>query len=290
MIRLIFLSIFIFFIFWGRVHRRFKPRYLLSLYFGKKGSGKTTIAAKKAYKALRKGVTVYTNIDELQLPGLRHVNLDLIGDMVPEPDCLCLWDEAGITYDNRAFKTFKPSQRDFYKLQRHYRCEVVLFSQSFDVDKKIRDLTDEMFLVQRFIPGTSIIRPIRRNITLTQPTAEGESRITDSLKFRWIFAWRMLYLPRWVKYFDSYAVPKKPYIPYTVPLEQWKPDRRSAVLKRNSKWKWPKNGTVPYTEPLELYLGVARRKKKKRQNLSDCPPPREDNQIDAPVGGEDHHV
>lgn len=46
-------------------------------------------------------------------------------------------------WDNRGFKNFPTEVRDYFKLQRHYKHVVILASQTFDVDKKIRDLADD---------------------------------------------------------------------------------------------------------------------------------------------------
>ena len=58
-------------------------------------------------------------------------------------------------------------------------------------------------------------RPIRRSITLTEPSAEAESRIADRLKFESLFKWQITYLPKYFKYFDSFAAPVRPPMPFT---------------------------------------------------------------------------
>ena len=61
----------------------------------------------------------------------------------------------------------------------------------------------------------SVYRPIRRSITLTEPSAEAESRIADRLKFESLFKWQITYLPKYFKYFDSFAAPERPPLPFT---------------------------------------------------------------------------
>lgn len=185
--------------------------YKLHVIFGKKGSGKSTYFAKLAKKALKKKRKVYTNMIELKVNGVVLFDPREIGDKVPVPGSLVLIDEAGIVFDNRNFKSFKESNRDFFKLQRHYKCEVWIASQSFDIDKKLRDLTDDMILTVNVFPWLSVLRPIKRTVTLVEASSMGESRIADNLKFRWIFAWKLIFLPKYVKMFDSFIVPQKPY-------------------------------------------------------------------------------
>ena len=111
--------------------------------------------------------------------------------------------------------TTVPTSGQSYKLQRKYKCRVFLNSQSFDIDKKIRDVTDQMGLMVSIGNVFSVYRPIRRSITLTEPSAEAESRIADRLKFESLFKWQITYLPKYFKYFDSFAAPVRPPMPFT---------------------------------------------------------------------------
>lgn len=193
-------------------YRNMRNPYKLHVVFGKKGSGKSTYFAKLAKKALKQHKKVYTNMVEMNIPNVIIFDPLDLGDKVPEPNSVCLIDEGGIVFDNRNYKTFKASARDFFKLQRHYKCEVWLASQSFDIDKKLRDLTDDMMLAVSIFPWLSVFRPIKRTVTLVEASALGESRIADNLKFKWIFSWKFLFLPKYVKLFDSFKVEQKPYI------------------------------------------------------------------------------
>lgn len=120
--------------------------YTLTMIFGKKGSGKTTTMTKLAHQAQRRGQAVYSNIP---LPGCFLISDEDIGFKQIPPNSVLLVDEVGMIWDNRQFKNFKPEVRDWFKLQRHYRVKVYLFSQTFDIDKKLRDLTDDMYLIEK---------------------------------------------------------------------------------------------------------------------------------------------
>ena len=122
--------------------RNYRSVWKMYMVFGKKGSGKSTFLIKKGYKYQKKGYTVYTNMLDCMLPGARIVDLEILGEFTPDARSVCLWDEVGMIYDNRQFKQFKPATRDWYKLQRHYKCIVYLASQTWDVDAKLRNLTD----------------------------------------------------------------------------------------------------------------------------------------------------
>lgn len=195
--------------------RKYLNPYKLYLVFGKKGSGKSTYLVKLARKHLKKHWLVYTNMDELFIPGVRHFNVQHLGEYVPEAHSLLLLDEVGMIWDNRDYKVFKPSVRDFFKLQRHYKVKVYMASQSFDVDKKLRDLCDGMYLHTNFARVFTLGKRITRKITITQSTSEAESRIAQDLKICPPWEWTLTYIPRWARCFDSHTIPDMPKLEYS---------------------------------------------------------------------------
>lgn len=205
--------------------RKYKNPYKLFMVFGKKGSGKSSYLIRQAIKYQKKGYVVYTNMLDCCLENVRLINADSLGDFVPCQNSCILLDEVGMLYDNRNFKNFKPSVRDFFKLQRHYRVVCFLASQSFDIDKKLRDLTDEMYLISNIFTVMSLVRPIRKTVTLTEATSEGESRIAENLRFRFITSWRIYWIPNTVKYFESFKVPDLPQLEYKLPTNPIKSKR-----------------------------------------------------------------
>ena len=195
-------------------YRNYNNPYKLYMIFGKKGSGKSTLLCKLALKYQKKGYVVYTNMDDICIPDVRIIDADKLGEFVPEPKSCILLDEVGMLYDNRDYKKFKPEVRDFFKLQRHYNCVVYLASQSFDIDKKLRDLTDRMYLITSVCSWLSLCRPISKRIGLVEASSQGESRIVENLKFTFITSWRFTFIPKYVKYFNSFKVPERPYLQY----------------------------------------------------------------------------
>lgn len=194
--------------------RKWRNPYKLFLVFGKKGSGKSTFLVKLAYRYLQKGWNVYSNMPDLMLSGVRLIDIDKLGDFVPEGHSVLLIDEVGMIWDNRNYKNFKLSVRDFFKLQRHYKVITFLASQTFDIDKKLRDLTDGMILNINVLNVFSVGKTIRRKITLTESTSEAESRIAEDLKFNPIWSWKFTFIPKWSKYFSSFQVPEMPLLPF----------------------------------------------------------------------------
>ena len=200
---------------WDLTTRKYLNPYKLYLVFGKKGSGKSTYLVKLARKHLKKGWIVYTNMEELFMLGVRHFEIKHLGDFVPEAHSLLLLDEVGMIWDNRDYKTFKPQVRDFFKLQRHYHVKVYMASQTFDVDKKLRDLCDGMYLHSNFARVFTLGKRITRRVVITESTSEAESRISEDLKICPFWEWTLTYIPRWAKFFDSHAIPDKPHLRYS---------------------------------------------------------------------------
>ena len=128
-------------------------------------------------------------------------------------------DEVGLIWDNRNFKSFPEHVKVYFKYQRQYRNVVYLFSQSFDVDKKIRDLTDHLYIVQNLFNCFSIARRVTKKITVVHAdkSAQGESKIVDdynidSLLFAFSGSVKITYIPKYVKYFKSFDPPQlEPY-------------------------------------------------------------------------------
>ena len=138
------------------VVKKYKNPYKLYMVFGKKGSGKSSYLVRQAIRYQKKGYIVYTNMSDCCLENIRIIDADTLGDFVPVADSCLLLDEVGMLYDNRDFRNLKKSVRDFFKLQRHYKVVCFLASQTFDIDKKIRDLVDQMYLVSNVATAFSL--------------------------------------------------------------------------------------------------------------------------------------
>lgn len=225
-------SFLLFFILFNLSTLPYSNPYTLTMIFGKKGSGKTTTMVKLAYAAHKRGMPVYSNVP---LPGCYLIDDDDIGFFQIPPGSVLLIDEVGMIWDNRNFKSFKPEVRDWFKLQRHHKVKVYLFSQTFDIDKKLRDLTDDMYLIQRKFRIFAYGKRIIKRMVLTEATADAPSRIDENLKFDSIlFFWAgsrtLTFIPRWASSFDSFAVPELEEKEYFFNENDFQPDRFSRCL------------------------------------------------------------
>lgn len=133
----------------------------LDIYFGAPGSGKTTLAAYYAARALAVGIPVYSNVP---IKGCYKLTKDDIGKYLIE-NALVIFDEAGVEYNSRQYKTNFSSvqQIEWYKKHRHEGCQVIIFSQGFDdADKILRNLSTRLYVVRKGLFNTR--RGWRKNL------------------------------------------------------------------------------------------------------------------------------
>lgn len=213
----IFIFLFLFLIIFCFFAYRYRNPYKCIFIFGKKGSGKSCLMVHDMLKYKKAGWTIYTDIQDIRIPDVRIIDSSDLKEFRPEPRSAIFLDEVGISMDNRSFKNFPPGLRDFFKYVRKMQCCVYLNSQAFDVDKKVRDTTDSMILQTSIANCISVSRPIYRRITLTEPSAEAESRIADKLTFAPIWEWKFYWMPSYFKYFDSFEMPSREVLPYRLP-------------------------------------------------------------------------
>lgn len=219
------------------VSKRYRNPYTLTMVFGKKGSGKTCLMTREIIKHQKMGWTVYADFP-VNISGVRIFSARDLDKFTPDSNSLICIDEAGITFGNRDYKSFSKGLIEWFKLQRHYKVKVIFNSQSWDVDKKLRELTDSLILQTNIGNVISISRPIIRSITLTEPSSDSESRIADSLKFGKFWTWRFYFMPKYFRYFKSFDKPERPALPYTFTeassLFEHKPERLLNRLRSRS--------------------------------------------------------
>lgn len=161
----------------------------------------------------KRGWICYTDMP-VNIPDVRIIKADDLKKFYPEENSVLFLDEVGLTWSNRDFKNFDKGLTEFFKLQRKCKCIVYMNSQSFDVDKKIRDVTDGMILQSNIGNIISVSRPIIRKVCLVEASADSESRIADNLAFDKFWRYKFYYMPKYFKYFQSFDKPDRPPIPF----------------------------------------------------------------------------
>lgn len=189
--------------------RKYANPYKLIMIFGKKGSGKSTLLTRLAVKYAKSGRLVYSN-SEVFYPGIRKFDVNDIGRCTFPEYSVVFIDEVGMIWDNRNFKNFRDDVRDWFKLQRHHKVTVYLFSQTFDIDLKLRNLTDLMYMCTCHFNVISLARRVNRKLVIVEPQGETEGRIADGYVLQPLilqfFGMRSIYftwIPKYKKYFNT---------------------------------------------------------------------------------------
>lgn len=203
---------------------------MIKMFFGSPGSGKTTLACRVLYRSrlLKEYDHYYANF-ETSLA--EFVNLDKLGETWTfPPHSLIVIDEAGIEYNSRKYKTLSQSLIQWLKLHRHYKCDVIIISQSWeDVDITFRRLTTDLYHIRKLGPFTRV-RRINKIVGIDKESHQ----IIDQYQFAGIFGNLLgrdnfcIFLRNgYYKYFDSYSTPPTPIMEN----RKMTPLRRNIVLQ-----------------------------------------------------------
>lgn len=181
-------------------------------YFGVPGVGKSTTLvkiARKEQRRLRKRYKyIYTvNID---IKGCTRITKDDF-EKYKFRDALILWDEITLDYDNRNFKDFSQNAKESWLLHRHLGLDIIYVTQNFEnVDKKIRDLTLELWYMSRsvvpFLKGFTTAKRIYRKININENTSELTLgyRFCNFLESLFVSNMEIINRKRYYKFFDSF--------------------------------------------------------------------------------------
>lgn len=201
--------------------RKFVSPYHFVIKFGKPGCGKTTDMRKTAKYYLKKGYHVYSNV-ELLIDGVRLYDTKNFG-MWTDENSVILLDEVNLWFDNRSFKNTSKQAVDYTRLFRHNKTIIICYSQTFDMEKKFRDIADEMWLMYKFARVFTYSKKIKKVLTIRQAqySQDADSQVVDNLEFYSIFSpgsRKLTFNPPYFKYFDSFSKPVStlplPYVEY----------------------------------------------------------------------------
>ena len=174
---------------------------MITCVFGLPGSGKSTYMAKLCRDAnSRKGKRRYDRVYcNFYLKGAYPLEFRDLGVYNFE-NSLILIDEAMNEADSRGFKSFTNDLKYFFSNHRHFGCDVVYFTQAYDdVDKKIRNNTEVLLYIRRFM-WWSFTTPIIRKVIINDLSQE----IMMGYKMKGLFSSRWYFRPLYYKYFDSF--------------------------------------------------------------------------------------
>lgn len=200
----------------------------IEIWMGLPGAGKSTMAAVLAKKAQKNGYKVYSNfpIDgTLKLDKSDFLEYNIENGLV-------LLDEAGIEFDSRDWQKFSQKHTEFFKTHRHYKLRVVLFTQFWDdVDKKIRMLTNRIYVVRKSIfPFSVVSKEIKSFLGISE---EKQIVMQYDWKPRVFFGTRHYYVISARKIFNSWShrdLPEKEW-------ETWVVNKKIIQIKKESFYR-----------------------------------------------------
>lgn len=200
---------------------------------GKMGSGKTTLLTKDAFKYKnkkqimwndikpennyfqhiwkfeKKQLKIYSNSEIIGIDTIMFNPLELGISFFPDPYSVLFIDEASIFWSNRKFASISDQTLTYMKQIRKHHVRIYLYSQSFNVDKVMRDLSQEMWLCKPFMITWSIARKILKAPTIKESAIDCESQLVDQIQFAPFFIYgnmRITWIPHWIKYFDTFQL------------------------------------------------------------------------------------
>lgn len=145
---------------------------MISEIFGLCGSGKSLMLSFIADRALKDKSINYKSfhlsdnrhydyiLSNFTFKGCYKLDFDTLG-YTDYHDCLMLIDEIMLLADCRNFKSYGENLKIFFSQHRKKHIDIVYATQYHnDVDKKIRNITDNLYYVDKFIFNCSRVRRI----------------------------------------------------------------------------------------------------------------------------------
>lgn len=197
-------AIFIF----DRVTRKYVQIYTMTMFIGKKGSGKSTMLVKEMLKHRDKGWTIFVTDKAIQVEGTTYIPYLKVFEYDFPRDSLLVIDEIALHASNRAFKDFTPKMREFFAYSRHRGIKIISATQNYTlVDKYIREQTDFVYIMNRMFRVFVRARYVGKRLTCTEATGDNPSTIVEQLYFIALLAGgrKYAFIPKIAKLYDSYS-------------------------------------------------------------------------------------
>lgn len=178
-------------------------------------SGKTTCLARYLKKNFYKYDHVYISGEVFQNfddEFVTYIHPYEIGSFRPIDNSLFIICEAGTYFNNRLINKIPTYCTDFFALHGHYHCDILWDSQSVDVDKKLRDRTNRLYVVNKsLLPWFSHVVRIKHWIGVNPDTRDlAETYTIPQSFFKKLlsvltFGTFWIFRPIYYRLFDSYS-------------------------------------------------------------------------------------
>lgn len=201
----VILAFFLLILTYHLLTKKFVSPYTFTVVFGPKGCGKSCSMQKDLKKHHDRGWHCYAD-SNTDLPFVKRIDAKLIHQYKFPPNSFITIDEVNLLWDNRNFKDFPPATQKFFREQRKHKCKIIAYSQTFDCDKKLRDLADKLAIQKkRMRVWTSRRYYIKTPRVISAKEARDTSKIVDDyLKVPMLFGGLdITYIPKHIKCYNT---------------------------------------------------------------------------------------
>lgn len=193
--------------------KKYVSPFTFNVVFGKKGVGKSCSMQKDLRKHHKAGWHCYAD-SNTDLPFVKKIDARKIYayDNLP-PYSLIVIDEVNLLWDNRDFKSFDQRVQKYFREQRKHKVKIIAYSQTFDCDKKLRDLADRL-AIQRKIARVFTVRRyyVKTPRVISAEDARDTSRIVDDyVKVPFFFGGiDVTFIPKYVRDYNTNEIHGEP--------------------------------------------------------------------------------
>ena len=169
-----------------------------------------------------------------------EIDYEHLGMWKPQWNSCLVLEEAGIGLSSRSYKSLSRESKRFAAMHRHAGCDILLASQTVDIDKAYRQRSQILFMVQKsfLFPELTSLRRIIYSVDVDDQTHDlvdayskmkgipyfiellisALNKKVRTAKFPFVRS-RWVYRKKWYKYFDSFVDDfdypmEDPYITY----------------------------------------------------------------------------
>lgn len=209
-------------------------QYEITCLVGSTGSGKTSVAQWIVLESNKKNIPVWSNVDlkgayVLDFKDLMKVNfLDNT-----QNEGVFIIDEAGIEFNNRNWEGLSRDIIKFFKLHRHFKINIYIFSQGEDIDITFRRLSHKWYKIYKPWYGFgkwSALIPVT-----TQLVIENGKWCLQYEADNNIFSRKHIPIWKTWNFFDSFSTPKLPVGTFSKWGEEFEDEQDNKVNSILSK-------------------------------------------------------
>lgn len=201
----IFVFIFILLFIFERCTRKYVSPYTFTLVFGKKGAGKSLMMQKDLIKHHKRGWHCFAD-SNTHLPFVTKIDATRIFEYKFPRNSFIAIDEMSILFNNREFSNFDKRIDAWSREIRKKGIRLVGYSQSFDVDRKLRLLTDRLALQRKFLRVFTYRRYyyMSPKILAADQTRDCAKIVDDIVKVPLLLrGFDFAYIPKYIRCYDT---------------------------------------------------------------------------------------